>query len=73
MTYRFDRIDKAQMRLLGQLTPARRLRAMLDARELAVGLKRGRLRRRYPHLSPQEINMKLLEELARAQRVRPRP
>lgn len=73
MTYRFDRIDKTQMRLLGQLSPAQRLRTMLDARELAVGLKRGRLRRRYPHLSPQEINLKLLEELARAQRVRPRP
>lgn len=73
MTYRFDRVDKTQMRLMGQLSPARRLRAMLDARELAVGLRRGRLRRRYPNLSPQEINLKLLEELARAQRVRPRP
>lgn len=61
------------MRLLGQLSPAQRLRTMLDARELAVSLMRGRLRRRYPHLSPEEINMKLLEELARAQRVRPGP
>lgn len=73
MSYRFDPVDKTQLRLLGQLSPARRLRLMLDARELAVGLIRGRLRRRYPNLSPQEINMKLLEELARGRRVRPRP
>lgn len=73
MSYRFNRVDKTQMRLLGQLSPARRLRTMLDARELAVSLIRGRLRRRYPNLSLEEINMKLLEELARAQRVRPRP
>lgn len=73
MSYRFDRVDKTQMRLLGRLSPAQRLQTMLDARELAVSLIRGRLRRCYPHLSPEEINMKLLEELARAQRVRPRP
>lgn len=73
MSYRFNRVDETQMRLLGQLSPARRLRTMLDARELAVSLIRGRLRRRYPNLSLEEINMKLLEELARAQRVRPRP
>jgi hypothetical protein len=41
---------------------------MLDARELAVGLIRGRLRRRYPHLSSREINLKVLEEITRAQR-----
>jgi len=73
MTYRFDHIDLIQMRLMGRLSPAQRLRAMLDARELAVGLMRGRLRRRFPNMSPREINMKLLEELARDRRVRPRP
>ena len=73
MADHFNRVDMTQMRLLGRLSPAQRLRTMLDARELAVGLMRGRLRRRYPNLSSQEINLKLLEELARAQRVRPRP
>lgn len=58
------------MRLLASLSPAQRLRTMLAARELAVGLRRGHLRHRYPHLSPREINLKLLEELDRAQRVR---
>jgi hypothetical protein len=70
MKYHFNRVDLIQMRLLARLSPAQRLRIMLGARELAVGLIRGRLRRRYPELSTQEINLKLLEELARAQRIR---
>jgi hypothetical protein len=54
------------MRLLLQLPPEKRVRLMLSARELAVGLMRGRLRKLYPDLSPEEINLKLLEELERA-------
>lgn len=73
MPYHFNPIDLVQMRLLGRLSPAQRLRTMLDAREMAVSLKRGRLRRHYPELSAQEINLKLLEELARVQPVTPRP
>jgi phage terminase Nu1 subunit (DNA packaging protein) len=69
---RFNQLDLTQMRLLGQLSPAQRLQTMLEARELAVGLIRGRLHRRFPNLSQQEINMKLLEELARADRKHPR-
>ena len=61
-TYHFDPVDLEQLRLRGQLSPGQRIRAMLDARELAVGLIRGRLRRQYPHLSTRAINMKLLEE-----------
>lgn len=71
--YRFDPVDLEQMRLLGKLPPGQRIRAMLDARELAVGLIRGRLRRRYPHLSARELNMKVLEEIERAQRTPPGP
>ncbi len=63
--YRFDPVDLEQMRLLGRLSPGGRIRVMLDARELAVGLIRGRLRRQYPDLSPRELNVKTLEELAR--------
>lgn len=73
MMYRFDHVDLDQLRLLGRLSTGQRLQTMLNARELAVGLIRGRLRRQYPHLSIQEINLKLLEEIARAQRVHPRP
>lgn len=73
VTYRFDPVDLQQLRLVSQLSPGRRIQALLAARELAVGLRRGRLRRLYPHLSPQEINLKLLEELDRAERTYPRP
>jgi hypothetical protein len=73
MAFQFNSVDLSQMRLLAQLSPAQRLRTMLDAREMVVSLKRGRLRRRYPELSSEDINLRLLEELARAQPVRPRP
>ncbi|HOU14888.1 MAG TPA: hypothetical protein PKZ84_17410 [Anaerolineae bacterium] len=61
--YQFDPVDVERLRMLSQLTPGGRIRLMLNARELAVGLMRGRLRRRYPHLTTREINLKLLEEL----------
>jgi len=69
VTYRFDPVDVTQVRLLGQLSSGQRLQRMLDARELAVGLIRGRLRRQYPDLSLTELNLKLLEEIERAKRV----
>ena len=65
-TYRFDPVDVVQMRLLSRLSPGGRIRVMLDARELAVGLIRGRLRRRYPDLSTRALNLKVLEEVARS-------
>jgi hypothetical protein len=69
MTYRFDPIDSEQMRLLAQLPAEKRIQRMLDTRELAVGLIRGRLRRQYPHLSTEELNLKVLQEIERAQRL----
>ncbi|TEU11069.1 MAG: hypothetical protein E3J21_24580 [Anaerolineales bacterium] len=72
-TYRFDPVDRVQMRLLVRLSPGQRIRVMLDARELAVGLIRGRLRRQYPDLSPREINLEVLEEIARGERTSSRP
>ena len=59
-------VDRAQLRLLVNLPSHKRVRLMLDARELAVGLMRGRLKRKYPDLSLAMLNLKLLEELARA-------
>ena len=67
MTYRFDPVDLEQLRLLARLSPGRRWQRLLDARELAVGLIRGRLRRRYPELSTDELNLKVLEEIERVQ------
>ncbi|MDH4136539.1 MAG: hypothetical protein OEW09_07480 [Anaerolineae bacterium] len=72
-TYRFDPVDLEQMRLMVRLSPGQRIRVMLDARELAVGLIRGRLRRQHPDLSLREINLKVLEELARGERTSSRP
>lgn len=71
--YRFDPTDHTFMRLRGQLSPGARLQAMLAAREWAVGAMRGRLRRRYPDLPPQEINLKIIEEIDRADRRQARP
>jgi hypothetical protein len=73
VTYRFDPGEAEQVRRLAQLSAGQRLQAMLDARELAVGLIRGRLRRRYPDLSARDINLKVLEEIERAQRTPPGP
>jgi hypothetical protein len=72
-TYRFDPIDVDQIRLLSRLPPGRRIRVMLDARELAVGLIRGRLHRQHPDLSLRELNLKVLEEIDRVGRTRPGP
>ena len=66
--FRFDPVDKEQMRLLSRLSPGGRIRVMLDARELAVGLIRGRLRRQFPDLPLPKLNLKVLEELERANR-----
>ncbi len=64
----FDPVDLEQMRLLACLSPGQRIQVMLDARELLVGLIRGRLRRQYPHLSLRELNLRVLEEITRAER-----
>lgn len=72
MTYYFDPVDIDLVRVRSQMSPGQRLQAMLDAREMLVGLIRGRLRQQYPHLSNQELNLKVLEEIERAQQIRPR-
>lgn len=58
--------DPDQVKLLADLPAAQRIRVMLEARELAVGLIRGRLRRRYPELSLSDLNLKVLEEISNA-------
>lgn len=72
MTYRFDPVDAEQLKLLASLSPGQRWQRLLDARELAVGLIRGRLRRRYPDLPTDVLNLKVLEEIERVQRLTPR-
>jgi len=66
--HNFDPVDIERLRVLAHLSPAKRVLLMLNARELAVALKRGRLRRQYPDLDISAINLKLLEELEHAGR-----
>lgn len=70
--YQYDRIDHEFMRMRGQLSPGARLQAMLAAREWVVNAMRARLRRRYPDLSVEEINLKVLEEIENVERRRAR-
>ena len=58
-------IDWAEYERWARLSPGQRIMAMMNARSLAIGLIRGRLRRRYPHLSEAEITWKMLAELER--------
>ena len=69
--FHFDPIDLSQVRLTARLSPGQRIQRLLDARQLVVGLIRGRLRRQYPHLSDQELNLKLIEEVTRVERTSP--
>ena len=66
-SFQFEAVDIERLRMLARLSPGRRLLLMLNARELAVGLKRGRLRRRYPDLDTATLNLRLLEELDNAE------
>lgn len=67
--YHFDPIDIDQLRLVSTLSVSTRIQRLLDARELAVGLIRGRLRRQYPDLSSRELNLKVLQEIERAKSI----
>ena len=73
--YRVDPVlgDNEAFRKFLDAAHDRGIRVMLDARELAVGLIRGRLRRQYPDLSPRALNLKVLEEVARVGRTPPGP
>lgn len=51
------------IKLLGRLTPAKRVRNMLEAQRFAMSIIRGRVRRQFPNLSQREINLKVFEEI----------
>lgn len=59
----FDPIDWQQLQLLAQLTPAQRTLTMIRAAEFVRAGLRGTFRRRFPELSDEEINMKVLAHL----------
>jgi hypothetical protein len=70
---RFTHTDIELMRLRLSLSLGQCLQAMLDARALLVGIIRGRLRQQYPDLPDAELNLKMLEEIERAQSVKSWP
>ena len=57
---RFDPVNIDLMIVCSHLLPSQQIQALLDTRELAVSLIRGRLREQYPDLTPSEINLRLL-------------
>ena len=59
----FDPIDWQQLQLLVKLTPAQRTLTMIRAAEFVRAGLRGTFRRRFPDLSDEEINMKVLAHL----------
>jgi len=59
----FDPIDWAQMELHAKLPPGKRILPMLQASEMVRAGLRGAFRKKFPHLSLPEINMKILEYL----------
>jgi hypothetical protein len=58
-------IDWVEYERWARLTSGARLHTARNARRLAIGLIRGRLRRRFPSLSDAEITWKMLAELER--------
>jgi hypothetical protein len=71
--YRFDPPDIEMIKLTMRLSPGARIQRLLDTRDVMVGLIRARLRRRYPDLSPRDLNLKVLEEIERVERSHSRP
>jgi len=58
-----DPVDWVQLRLTATLAPFERILAGMRAQTFARATLRGAFRRRFPDLSPAEINMKVLAYL----------
>ena len=58
-----DPIDWEQLRLRARLAPGQRILAGLQAQAFAMAGLRGTWRRRFPELTPSELNMKVLAYL----------
>lgn len=59
----FDPIDVAQMELLAKLPPGKRIYPSLQASAMIRAGLRTAFKRKFPNLSLQEINMKILDYL----------
>ena len=54
-------IDPELVAITLTLNTSQRIQRWLNARQLAVGLRLGQLRKRYPNLSSEELNLKMIE------------
>ena len=63
LVHGLDPVDWEQLRLRARLTPGQRILAGLQAQAFAMASLRGTWRRRFPELSPSELNMKVLAYL----------
>jgi hypothetical protein len=61
-------VDIDLMRLRLNLSPGQRILAMLDAQELVIAMKRGRLKEKQPELTDHEIGLLIIEEIEFAKR-----
>ena len=55
-----------------KLSDGKKIESLLKTRAVMVGMIRGRLREQYPHLNQKELNLKMLEEIERANKIQPR-
>ena len=63
LVHGLDPVDWEQLRLRARLTPGQRILAGMQAQAFAMASLRGTWRRRFPELSPSELNMKVLAYL----------
>jgi hypothetical protein len=56
-------IDFQQLELLGQMPPAQRVRSMLATENWIRAGIRGTLKKRFPHMSQRELNLRVLAYL----------
>lgn len=55
-----DPIDWQQLELLSRIPPEKRALAMMEATEWVLAGLRGTLRKRFPHWSQRELNLRVL-------------
>lgn len=60
LSLELDPVDWQQLELLSRVSPAQRALTMMAASEFVLAGLRGAFSRRFPELSPSEVNMRVL-------------
>ncbi len=69
---RFTHTDFDLMLARMKLSNGQKIKSMLDTREIMVGMIRGRLRKKHINLSNRDLNLLVLEEIERANKIQSR-